>query len=179
MLSRSLGTVIGSSLKAKRLEAEMTQQDLAEAMVGRGLPWRRETVAQSEGDSRTVSLAELVALCLIFQCPLDAFLLPESGPGSQAPKQIEISQGLVLTSQQLMRLIRRGGEVPQSSEERQRQRLFTEVNSIQVRLTKLDERLLQLEENRKRLRSDLLDRQRKLMDLGEEVSFDDSEGGKR
>jgi transcriptional regulator with XRE-family HTH domain len=67
--------------KELRRAANMTQQDLADAMWNEGVRWRRGTVVHTEtGKREAVSVQELACLARVFKASLFALLPPNLCP---------------------------------------------------------------------------------------------------
>jgi transcriptional regulator with XRE-family HTH domain len=76
--------VIATHIRRRRLEAELTQAELAQKMRDRGFDWKRITVAEIEAGAdkpggRKVSYEELYALAELFEAPMALLLLPPDG----------------------------------------------------------------------------------------------------
>ena len=154
-----LSTVIAGNLRAFREAAEATQQDIADQMLQKGFPWRRETVAQSEGEGRTVSISEMLALGLVFGKPLQAFLIPVDDPDdSQAirrPWSVAITENMIVRKSELIRLIRVGAPISQNRAEKETQKLTSEISSLEMKLVRVDSRLQEVEGTKSRLIANL------------------------
>jgi len=171
-----LSTVIAKHIRAFREDAQATQQEIAEQMIQKGFPWRRETVAQSEGESRTVAIGELLALGSIFGRSLDSFIIPrdDMSGGVVRPQRIDvaITSEMILRRSELIRLIRAGAPAQLGRADKDRQRLTAEISSLEMKLTRTDTRLEEIEQVRKRLISNLEKRKSQLMDLESKASDD-------
>ena len=109
-----LQTVIGQNIKRLREDAGLTQGEVAEEMARKGFNWRKETVFQSESEKRSVSVAEILGLCLVFGSPMDAMLLPKGTELSKTSRQhqVQISESLVLNGKEMLHLIQAGAVKP-------------------------------------------------------------------
>jgi transcriptional regulator with XRE-family HTH domain len=154
--------VIGSNIRAFRSEADWTQQELAEEMANRGVPWRRETVAQSEGEGRSVTLSEILVLCQIFNQPIDALMIPR---GELSRSEVIVTPGLIFNPRELRRLVRAGETTNASRRENDKRRLLEHINSLQLQLSKAESKLEEIQETKNRIVNNLRERQRQLDDL--------------
>ena len=143
-------------------------------MIQKGLPWRRETVAQSEGESRTVAIGELLALGSIFGRSLESFIIPrdDMSRGVALPQRIDvaITSEMILRKSELIRLIRAGAPPQLGRADKDRQRLTAEISSLEMKLARTDTRLDEIEQVRKRLISNLERRKSQLMGLESKAS---------
>ena len=166
-----LQDVISQNIRKGRLEAGLTQQDLAEAMESRGFAWRRETVAQSEGDGRTVSISELLGLCQIFEKPLEELLVPTRlDEQTRQVSKVQVSSAMTLTPREVRGLVRRGGVGQQSAKDRQALKLRSQIKATESRIKRFDMRVSELLGQRKSLEEHLKDLRGQLKSLGIEDS---------
>lgn len=69
--------LVGMNLRDRRDEAEMTQDDLGEALKRYlGKAWSRPAVSAAEAGRRSFNAAELAALASILGCSVSAFFRP-------------------------------------------------------------------------------------------------------
>lgn len=106
--SASFTEVIGTNLKALRVEADITQQAVADAMTTLGFDWKRITCAEVEIDTRRVTIEELLALGVLFAIPAIELLLPDHNT------VIDWPQGDLLREDVLELLVGLGGALGQS-----------------------------------------------------------------
>ena len=166
MASR-LQTVIGQNIKRLRENAALTQAEVAEEMARKGFPWRKETVFQSESEKRSVSVAEILGLCLVFGSPMDAMLLPKGTELSKTSRQhqVQISESLVLNGKEMLHLIQAGAVKPPTKKDRELRRLFSETNAIQTRLSRSEVKAMEFERERQELQRGLEDRLRQISEI--------------
>lgn len=83
---------IGEALRSTRADAEMTQDELAQALtIDAGISWRQSTVAKVESGARSLSAAELWATAVALGVELEA-LVPQ-GPMLRARGHARESTG--------------------------------------------------------------------------------------
>jgi len=162
-----LQTVIGQNIKRLREESGLTQTDLAEEMLRRGFGWRKETVFQSESERRTVSIVEILGLCLIFGSPLDAILLPKGSETAKTSRkhEVQLTDTLALNGKEMLHLIQSGAVTPPTAKERELRRLFSETNAIQVRLSRTEVKALEAEKQRQKLQEELAERLKRINEI--------------
>jgi hypothetical protein len=93
--------VLAQNIWKFRHEAVMTQQNLADEVLLFDLPWRRETVAQTEASARSVKLNEILVLSVIFKKPLKDFFVIDD-------EDIEISDDLMISYEAMENLLMNG-----------------------------------------------------------------------
>jgi transcriptional regulator with XRE-family HTH domain len=69
-----IDVALGRVVAGKRVERSMSQIEMADLMIERGLAWTQSTVSQTEQGRRTLSLIEAVALADVFELPLSLLL---------------------------------------------------------------------------------------------------------
>ena len=84
-LEASFTEIVAFNLRNLRLEAEWTQQQLAEAMTAIGFTWARETVVEVERTGRKVQLEEIVGIAALFGVPMVELLLPDDKTALEMP----------------------------------------------------------------------------------------------
>ncbi len=69
----SLDAAIGANVRSVRMDAGITQSDLAARLTAIGTPWTASNVSLIEAGKRKVTLTALADLCRVFHLPATAF----------------------------------------------------------------------------------------------------------
>lgn len=84
-LSATFADIIGGNIRSVRVEAQWSQEELAQAMTGVGFSWKRLTVTEVEGAARRLSLEELLAIAALFAVPAIELMLPDNQTALEWP----------------------------------------------------------------------------------------------
>ena len=84
-LPASFGEIVGENIRALRIEAQWSQEEVATSMARVGFSWKRLTVTEVEGAARRLSFEELLALAALFAIPAIELMLPSTGTALEWP----------------------------------------------------------------------------------------------
>jgi transcriptional regulator with XRE-family HTH domain len=107
-----LAALVGQNARRLRLEASLTLDQVAGAARARGLRWTESRVADFESGRVSANLGTLIAACMALSDASERTVtLPDLVSGLTGGESIQVNEGLVLTPQDVHRIVQGLGPV--------------------------------------------------------------------